>query len=100
MAPRSAAEFQFTDFNGLWREALDRYQANSGRQLPSVDVFASKSLDPDEVIRYIDERGQEFKSFRTEGEKIRRVLRPMVDLILPFLDAGAEGAVGHGSHLP
>lgn len=80
------------DFAGLWTEAQKCYRDETGHELPSADDFPSKPRDPDEVIQYIDRQGRGFQTFRTKGEKIRRALKPIVSIVLPFLDAGAEGA--------
>ena len=80
------------DFEGLWTGALERYKGQTGHALPPADDFPSRSRDPDEIVQYIDRQGREFKEYRTEGARIRRVLKPIVNIVLPFLDAGAEWA--------
>ena len=80
------------DFEGLWTRALERYKDETGHELPPADDFPSDPRDPGEVIGYVDRQGQAFNTFRAKGDKIRRALKPMVDILLPFLDASAEGA--------
>ncbi|VDC07066.1 unnamed protein product [Peniophora sp. CBMAI 1063] len=80
-----------TDFGKLWKDAQMRYKAVAGRELPSADDFPDKSLDPDEVIEYIERQGRGFKTFRAKGEKIRRPLMSLVGFVLPFIDISAEG---------
>lgn len=74
----------------LWKQALENYKQETGRNLlgePFAEDLLSKS-SVDEVT----ERLKKFRGFRDHGHKILRVLKPIVSVVLRFIDAGAEGA--------
>ena len=95
-APGSQSSSAMTvpsDFAGLWKEALTRYETVAGHKLPAADDFPVLSLkNPDDIIEYVERQGRAFDTCRTKGEKIRRVLKPIADIVSSFLDAGAEAA--------
>lgn len=74
---------------------MQRYKETTKRDFPLADDFPSNSRDPDKVIDYIVQQEKGFKGFRDSGKKIRRVLKPIVKVVLMFVDAGAEAAAAY-----
>ena len=84
-----------SDFDKLWNDALLRYRQETKKDL--FDQSIAKDLsslpgDPDQIIHFFEKQKDLFKAFRGDGAKARRVLKLIVDAVLPFLDAGAEAA--------
>ncbi|KZV72459.1 hypothetical protein PENSPDRAFT_358335 [Peniophora sp. CONT] len=93
--PRFSEDSSQHAFQMLWNGALQRYELETGKDLlafPFANNLLAPSLRPDSVVQYFKEQNQTFKTFRSSGEKIMRVLRPIVHLVQLFIDAGAEGA--------
>ncbi|KZV72347.1 hypothetical protein PENSPDRAFT_683734 [Peniophora sp. CONT] len=74
----------------LWNDAAAKYEEETGHRLTFVDGFPSESRNPDEIIEFIVKQSDSLKASRAVGERIRRVLKPIVNVVLLFLDAGAE----------
>ncbi|KZV62659.1 hypothetical protein PENSPDRAFT_739236 [Peniophora sp. CONT] len=84
------------DFGKLWKDALQRYKEETDRdllELPIGKTFPPSPSSADEIMRCFEKQNESFKAFRTRGEKIRRVLRPIVDIVLVFKEC-----VGDVSH--
>ncbi|VDB86855.1 unnamed protein product [Peniophora sp. CBMAI 1063] len=84
-------------FNGLWEDALRRYQAETGkdlRDLPAAKHFLSQPHTAEETINYFDKQTVLFEDFRGSGERVRGVLKPIVDVV-SFLKENAEGAAAN-----
>lgn len=74
-----------------WKEALERCRKKTGRDLYQHElarIFLDTSTI-DEVMRDLEEK---FMDYRARGHKIRGVLRPVVSVVLRFIDGGAEAA--------
>lgn len=83
------------DFDKLWRDALQRYKDETGRDLldhPLAKAFPSHPGGADEVIKLFETQNASFSSFRAHGQKILDALRPIVDIVLLVLDVGADVA--------
>jgi hypothetical protein len=83
-----------TDFGRLWDDALQRYRVETGNELltlPMVKECPSHPRGADEIVAYFEKQEKAFSAFRANGEKIRGVLKPVVDIVL-FLGKVAEGA--------
>ncbi|KZV61419.1 hypothetical protein PENSPDRAFT_298261 [Peniophora sp. CONT] len=83
------------DFDKLWRDALQRYKDETGKDLlghPIAKAFPSRPGSADEVIKLFEKQNESFKTFRTHGQKILDALRPVVDIVLLVLDVGANVA--------
>ena len=84
-----------SDFDKLWDDALQRYRQETKTDLFDHSIaknFSSLPGDPDQIIHFFEKQKDLFKAFRGSGAKARRVLKLIVDAVLPFLDAGAEAA--------
>ena len=71
-----------------WKAALESYREETGHDLLEY-TFARDILSQsraDEVMAQFTK----FKEFRSSGGKILRVLKPIVSVVLRFIDAGAE----------
>lgn len=83
-------------FGGFWDIALELSKQELKKkglpQLPVAEDLTSRLSNPGEVIDYFEHKEELSKIFRWNGEKIRGILTPFVGALLPFLDAGAEGA--------
>ena len=81
-----------------WKEALERYREETGRDLLqhsfATDIQSQSSIDG------VIEQFANFKNFRSRGRKILRVLKPIVSVVIRFIDAGAEGGSVRTSPLP
>jgi hypothetical protein len=82
------------NFSDLWTDALRRYLADTGRDLSQISHFDSliNASTVEEVCIVLQGKEESFKTFRAHGEKIRKVLAPVVRLVRLFVDAGAETA--------
>ena len=97
-ASLSARDTTPMDFNKLWHDALKRYRKETKKDLS--DHYIAKNLknlsslpsDTDEAIQFFEKQKELLKTFRHSGAKARKVLKLIVDAVLPFLDAGAEAA--------
>lgn len=82
------------DFGELWNVALRRYKKETGKDLP--DLAMAKELPPsgnvDDIMDYIETQGERFGAFRERGKKVLIVLKPIVNFVHLFIDAGAEAA--------
>jgi hypothetical protein len=79
-------------FHDLWSDALRHYQNDTGRDLSQVSHFDSLlgATTVEEICAVLQKREESFKTFRAHGEKIRKLLAPVVRLVQLFVDAGAE----------
>ncbi|VDC01053.1 unnamed protein product [Peniophora sp. CBMAI 1063] len=71
-----------------WTQALENYRKETGRELLKHSFAAnilSRSSTDDVMAQFAD-----FKTFRNRGRKFRVVLKPIVAVVLRFIDAGAE----------
>ena len=71
-----------------WKEALERYREETGHDLLAYtfarDILSQSSTDA------VMAQFTKFKEFRSSGGKILRVLKPIVSVVINFIDAGAE----------
>ncbi|KZV72357.1 hypothetical protein PENSPDRAFT_361071 [Peniophora sp. CONT] len=74
----------------LWNDATTKYEEETGHKLIFADGFPSESRKPEEIIDYIVKQSESIKASRRVGKRIRRMLKPVVNVVLLFLDAGAE----------
>ena len=82
-------DFARLDAEERWRDALERYREETGRDLLNGHSFA-KDILSQSSIDGVMEQFTKFKNFRSSGRKILRVLKPIVSVVLRFIDAGAE----------
>ncbi|VDB88498.1 unnamed protein product [Peniophora sp. CBMAI 1063] len=86
------------NFGELWAKALRRYKEETKKDLlnlPFAIDFPSIPPDVDiveAVTAHLMNQKELFKVFRDNGEKARKVLKLIVNAVLPFLDACAEVA--------
>ena len=73
-----------------WKQALEDYKAATGTDLLqspfALEILSESSSD--KVMAIL----KQFVTFRQHGGKILRVLKPTVNFVMQFLDAGAEAA--------
>ena len=84
------------DAEERWNRALQNYREETGHDLLqhsfAKDIISQSRTD--EVMA----KFTEFKDFRSSGSKILRLLKPIVSVVLRFIDAGAEaGSVRRSS---
>ena len=76
------------DAEERWTQALQNYREETGHDLLqhsfAKDILSQSRTD--EVMAQFTK----FKDFRSSGSKILRVLKPIVSVVLRFIDAGAE----------
>lgn len=78
------------DAEDRWQQALESYQKETGHNLLEMS-FAKELLSQrsaDEVMAHL----KDFMAYRARGHKLLGVLKPIVSVVLLFVDAGAEGA--------
>ncbi|VDB86734.1 unnamed protein product [Peniophora sp. CBMAI 1063] len=81
------------NFEELWRTALQRYEKETGQDLlehPFEKAIALKPSSAKVLIGYLEQQDASFKSFRSKGKKVLGVLESITNVILRFLDVGAE----------
>ncbi|KZV60933.1 hypothetical protein PENSPDRAFT_693837 [Peniophora sp. CONT] len=83
------------DFNTLWNDALQAYEEQTKHKLPIADGSLPESSTEGEVIDYIELQARSFEAFRANGRRVRGVLQPIVNLVLLFVDAGAEAGAAY-----
>jgi hypothetical protein len=89
-------------FQIMWEETLLRYKESTGRNLLQVP-FADQLLycsSVDEVVHVLKEQNRSFQMFRSDNQKIRAVLAPVVRLAQFFLNVDGEVAGNSVSLLP
>jgi hypothetical protein len=73
-------------FQRIWNEAIRNYQSLTGTDITG-EVNDIGDIDTaDDLLRRIDQAQERFKLYRKRGEKIRRVLEPLLVLIRAFSD--------------
>ena len=84
----SNKDIAYFDAEELWEKALKRYREGTGQDLLehpcAKDIISQSSTDA------VMAQFTKFKEFRSSGGKILRVLKPIVSVVLRFIDAGAE----------
>ena len=77
-----------SDAEERWKQALEKYREETGRDLLqhsfATDIQSQSSIDG------VMEQFANFKNFRSRGRKVLRVLKPIVSVVIRFIDAGAE----------
>ena len=89
------------NFAQIWDEALRRYKDETGKDLldlPVANAFRSTPGSADEVMKRFDEQNQAFKAFRDHGQKLRGVLRSIVDVVLLIKDWAEDASVSSTAH--
>ena len=82
------------NFTELWDEALRRYKDETGKDLldlPTAQAFPSNPRNAEEIMTLFEKQGDAFDAFRDSGNKVRGILRSIVDGVLLIKDC-AEGA--------
>lgn len=83
-----------SQFEKLWEGALERYTAETGRDLSRLPYFdhlrSYKSVD--DVLAVLEKQGKSFKEYRADGATIRRYMHPFVRFLQLFVDTGGEVA--------
>ena len=82
------------NFSELWNEALHRYKDETGKNLldtPTAKAFPSDPRSAEEIMEVFEKQSDAFDTFRDSGNKVRGVLRSIVDGVLLIKDC-AEGA--------
>ena len=77
------------NFSELWNEALHRYKDETGKDLfdhTVANALLSSPSNAEEVMKCLDEQNQAFKAFRGQGQRVRVVLRTIVDAVLLIKD--------------
>lgn len=83
------------NFDELWDAALQRYEQETKKKLLTLDIaraFPSRPGSADEVLEHFKQQNQSFEAFRTHGQNVLRVLKPIVHFVRLFIDTGAEAA--------
>ena len=87
-----------SDAEERWKQALEKYREETGRDL--LQHSFAKDIQSQSGIDGVMEQFANFKNFRSRGRKILRVLKPIVGVIIRFIDAGAEAGSVRTSPLP
>ena len=86
--PLSNEQLARLDAEERWTQALQNYREETGHDLLqhsfAKDILSQSRTD--EVMAQF----MKFKDFRSSGNKILRVLKPIVSVVLRFIDAGGE----------
>ncbi|KZV59739.1 hypothetical protein PENSPDRAFT_694885, partial [Peniophora sp. CONT] len=86
----SDENFAQHDAEDRWKQALETYRLETGHDLLkhsfAQDILSKTTVDD------VMGRLKLFMAFRARGHKILGVLKPIVSVLLRFVDAGAEGA--------
>ncbi|KZV59095.1 hypothetical protein PENSPDRAFT_695443 [Peniophora sp. CONT] len=86
----SDEDFAQSDAEDRWKQALESYRLETGHDLLKYsfaqDILATSSVDN------VMGRLKLFMAYRARGHKILSVLKPIVSVVIRFIDAGAEGA--------
>lgn len=99
--PRLGDNSDERDLDKLWDDALQEYEDETGkslRELPVAKNLPTGLHSTDQLIEHFEKQKELFKVFRASGNKVRGVLRPIVDVLL-VLKQGAEGASVCGTAL-
>ena len=83
-----AASESNAQFAAIWASALEEYKRNTNKD-PTLTPLEGDS--PDALLAIIDEKQRTFKHYRSKGEKIRKALKPILELVLLFSEAAGEG---------
>ena len=92
-------DFGCHDAEERWHQALERYREETGRDLLNGHSFAKVILSQTSIDGVM-EQFTNFKNFRSSGRKILRVLKPIVSVVIRFIDAGAEAGSVRASVFP
>ena len=92
-------DFARLDAEERWRDALERYREETGRDLLNGHSFAEDILSQSSIDGVM-EQFTKFKNFRSSGRRIMRVVKPIVSVVIRFIDAGAEAGSVCASPLP
>ena len=87
-----------SDAEERWKQALEKYREETGRDL--LQHSFAKDIQSQSSIDGVMEQFANFKNFRSRGRKILRVLKPIVSVVIRFIDAGAEAGSVRTSPLP
>ncbi|THH11184.1 hypothetical protein EW146_g8129 [Bondarzewia mesenterica] len=84
------AKFQF---HTIWQEAIRKYESDIGIKidLSSSSLFARVD-SPDAVLKLVDEEQKRFNEHCKSGEKVRDVLKPILQVVCSFAEAVGLGA--------
>ncbi|VDB86865.1 unnamed protein product [Peniophora sp. CBMAI 1063] len=92
--PRADGASRLDGIDERWIQALDNYKQETGRDLLQYS-FATDLLsqsDTEKVMERLKDQAKLFTTFRSSGRKVLDTVKPIVAVVLRFIDAGAEGA--------
>ncbi|KAK7434798.1 hypothetical protein VKT23_019985 [Stygiomarasmius scandens] len=97
MSAAITADPEQPDFKQLWEEALNSFKNNTGIELRDKDL--SQRLDGcknvDDALRILEDTEGAFRYFRNNNQKwtkMRKFLKPVVQVAVVFIKTGAEAA--------
>ena len=85
----SSAQGQDTEFVALMKEAIARYEAETGTNLDSSPYTSFDSAAG--IFAYIQEHDKAFRKFRTDGPQwLRKKVEPVAATVQTFCEAFGE----------
>lgn len=86
--------------SAMWEEAIRQYRSGTGSQALDFERAISES-DPDRsMLMLVKQCVGDFEKFREHDSKIRRILKPIAEVLMSFADAGSDvGSVSPTSSL-
>lgn len=82
-------------FAYIWVAAMDQFKQDTRKDLHVLveDRLMRDMSSPGDVIKLLEDKKNNFKTYRKKGEKVRAVLMPFLELVERFSDT-AGGVVG------
>ena len=77
-----------SSFDALWRQAIDRYEAETNETIPRNLANFSVSQLYDEMEKIL----VNFKSYRAQNGKLRDAIKPIVVMVQSLTDAASQAA--------
>jgi hypothetical protein len=81
MLPPPHSSTSRNGFSELWAAAVASYETNTKRRIEDFSKEWINVRTTDQVLKLIDQRQNDFKSYRAKGAKIRKVFKPVADCV-------------------
>ncbi|TFY52102.1 hypothetical protein EVG20_g10704, partial [Dentipellis fragilis] len=83
------ADAQFAE---IWSDAIKRYEADTGKKKITTASDALKGVvSADSLLDLMDSEQREFKQYRSKGDRIRSVVKPILVVVERFAAVAGEG---------